>query len=458
MNSKAPGPGSSPCDVPSVLVLRPRSVSINKQSHLTRLHSETLIEWWRKRIGKRRNARVYVLVHTEQERHDLLSLPLKDTFIIQLPHSGQTLALAALASTENLEHLALVTLGTALLPAADFDDLIAIYLKGRNAISWCTGISSGIGPCFLSRQVLQSLAKLPPSWLASNPVASYRNLNTLITQGATLESFSPAKYHVFDLAARYNVKPAEIPLQINFEGEDAIQIAREVLRPTDDPDGIDGLRLWKKALIARRSDFFDRCRVDPGRRTGVSARDRRRVLYVSNASAFSGAEESLCQMVQKIDRSRYEVYAAVGMPSRLQERLEDAGAVVTAFADGFRDPTVRNFVQVRDLLSSIQPDIIHSNAINGFPLLWNSIDKRIPFIQHVRNGNMRGYREYVESASAVIAVSKYLGDNVLRFAIRPDRVHVVYNEVDTEYFDSSRFDRSIARKRHRIPEEAKVIA
>jgi glycosyltransferase involved in cell wall biosynthesis len=163
-------------------------------------------------------------------------------------------------------------------------------------------------------------------------------------------------------------------------------------------------------------------------------------------------------MVQKIDRSRYEVYAAVGMPSRLQERLEDAGAVVTAFADGFRDPTVRNFVQVRDLLSSIQPDIIHSNAINGFPLLWNSIDKRIPFIQHVRNGNMRGYREYVESASAVIAVSKYLGDNVLRFAIRPDRVHVVYNEVDTEYFDSSRFDRSIARKRHRIPEEAKVIA
>ena len=450
--------GISPCDVPSVLFLRPQSASIDKQTHLARLHSQSLIEWWRRRLERRHNVAAYIIVHTDREEQDLASLSLPHSNVVRLPYSSQTHSLSALASLEKIEHLALVTLGTALLPTEDLDDLISIHLAGRNEISWCTGMPSGVSPCFLSGDILQSLAKLDSSWVASHPLLTYRRLHEFKAPGTTADRVLSMKHHRFDLGARYHATPAEMPLQISFEEQEAIEIAREILDPLEDPRGIDGLRSWKTALIARKHRFVTQHLVEPPSPFVAATERRPRVLYVSNASAYSGAEESLCQMVQKIDRSRYDVFAAVGLPSRLQRRLQESGAVVTAFADGFKEPTVRNFVQVRDLISRVQPDIIHSNALNGLPLLWSAIEGRIPFIQHVRNGNMNGYAEYVESSSAVIAISEYLRDRLLRFAINPQRVHVVYNEVDLEHFNGVHFDRSTSRNRHGFPQDAKIIA
>ena len=450
--------GISPSDVPSVLFLRPRSESIDKQPHLTRLHSQTLIEWWRRRLERRHDAGAYIIVHTGREGQDLASLSLPNTKVVQLPYSGQTHSLLALASLEKIEQLALVTLGTALLPTEDLDDLIAIHLAGRNEISWCTGMPFGVSPCFLSCELLQSLAKLKFSWVASHPLLTYRRLHEFKASGTMSDGPISVKHHRFDLAARYRVTPAEIPLQISFEEQEAIEIARQILDPVDDPRGIDGLRSWKAALIARKDGLVVQRLIEPRAPSVASVERPPRVLYVSNASAFSGAEESLCQMVQKIDRARYEVFAAVGLPSQLQRRLEKSGAVVTTFADGFKEATVRNFVQVRDLISRLQPDIIHSNALNGLPLLWGGIEGRIPIVQHVRNGNMSGYAEYVESSSAVIAISQYLRDRVLQFAINPERVHVVYNEVDLKHFNGVHFDRSALRNRHGFPQDAKIIA
>lgn len=450
--------GISTYDVPSVLFLRPRSESIDKQTHLTRLHSQTLIEWWRRRLGRRHNAAAYIIVHTEREQQDLASLSLPNTNVVPLPYSSQTRALSALASIEKIEHLALVRLETALFPTEDLDDLIATHLARGSAISWCTGMPAGISPCFLSRELLQSLVKLEFSWVASHPLLTYRRLHEFTAPDAMSDTVLSMKHHRFDLGVRYRVRPAEMPLKITFEEQEAIEIARQILDPVDDFRGIEDLRSWKAALIARRHRFVAQQLVKP-RVSFVSFAERRpRVLYVSNASAYSGAEESLCQMVQKIDRSRYEPFAAVGLPSRLQRRLEESGAIVTAFTDGFKEPSVRNIVQVRDLISRVQPDIIHSNALNGLPLLWAAIEGRIPFIQHVRNGNMNGYAEYVESSSAVIAISKYLRNRVLQFAINPERVHVVYNEADLDHFNGTHFDRPTVRNRYGFGQDSKVIA
>jgi glycosyltransferase involved in cell wall biosynthesis len=436
------------CDVPSVLFLRPRSVSLDVQSHLAQLRTATVIEWWRRRLVRRPDSRVYIVVQTEREHKELTSLCLQDTTVVRLPYSSQTRALYALTSLEKIEHLILLTLASALLPLEDLNKLLAIHMEGNNAISWCSGITSGLGPCFLSHEILKLLAKPEFSAMDSHPVPRFRNIRHK----------APIKHHVFNLATRYRLTTSEMPVKINFDQQESIEIAREVLHPNDDPNEVEGVRLWKKILIQRKDTFINQNISGPRSYSTYVNYKRPRILFTSNASAFSGAEESLCQLVQKIDRSRYEVFAAVGLPSRLQRRLEESGARVTAFTDGLREPTMHRFKQIKDLISSIQPDIIHSNAIDGIPLLWNAFDNRIPFIQHVRNGDMKNYGEYVESANVIIAVSGYLRDRIMRFAIKPDRVHVIYDEVDTEYFDSVHCDREAARDKFGIPQEAKVIA
>ncbi|HTG88136.1 MAG TPA: glycosyltransferase family 4 protein, partial [Pyrinomonadaceae bacterium] len=168
-------------------------------------------------------------------------------------------------------------------------------------------------------------------------------------------------------------------------------------------------------------------------------------------------EESLCQLVRKVDPKRFEKYAVVGMPSRLERELESAGAHTLTLADGFFDPTVKNFIAVRNLLDELKPDVIHLNGTDGFPFLWNAVEKKIPIVLHVRNGALVPFKEYAEAATALIAVSRFLRDDVLRYAIESDRVHVIYDEADTDYFRPGVCDGKAVRERLGIDVDSKVI-
>jgi glycosyltransferase involved in cell wall biosynthesis len=145
------------------------------------------------------------------------------------------------------------------------------------------------------------------------------------------------------------------------------------------------------------------------------------------------------------------------MPSRLQRELKSAGARTLTLADGFFGPTVKNFIAVRNLLDELKPDLVHLNGTDGLPFLWNAVEKKIPIVQHVRNGALVPFKEYAEAATALIAVSHFLRDDVLRYAIESDRVHVVYDEADTEYFRPGACDRSAVRERLGIGGKSKVI-
>ncbi len=105
----------------------------------------------------------------------------------------------------------------------------------------------------------------------------------------------------------------------------------------------------------------------------------------------------------------------------------------------------------------MKPDLIHLNGSDGLPFLWNAVEKKIPIVLHVRNGALLPFKEYAETATALIAVSRFLRDDVLRYAVESDRVHVVYDEADTEYFRPGVCDQNAVRTKFGLAGDSKVI-
>src|SRR5437870_5235761 len=95
------------------------------------------------------------------------------------------------------------------------------------------------------------------------------------------------------------------------------EIARHVtslLQSYSDDDADQAIfRLWKRVTI--ENQYQVRSELATLALSGshsLSQPGPIRVLYVSNASAFSGAEESLCQLIAHVDRARFQPFALVG--------------------------------------------------------------------------------------------------------------------------------------------------
>ena len=438
--------------IPIALFLSPQSASLDWKQHTARLGSETLIEWWCRRLRRLAGSSIYIIAPSDAHRRSLLDLNLESAKVINTTFSSSTRALTELTAREGLDHIALVSLGTALAPVQFVDEVLSIHSASDNDLTRTSGLPVGVGPWVFSRRLLERLSLLSGPGLPSHPALAYRRLRTARSKAAS-KLLDDLKETVIDAAARYGTASHELPMAVRFNSQDEVETANEVLRVNDEPEGLDALRLWKRVQIRNNTERLASLHFH----SSALETSRPRVLYVSNPSAFSGAEESLCQLVRKIDPNRFEKYAVVGMPSRLERELENAGARTLTFADGFFDPTIKNFIAAKNLLDRLQPDLIHLNGADGLPFLWNAVARKIPIVQHIRNGALASFKEYAEAATALIAVSRFLRNDVLRFAVESDRVHVIYDEADTKYFRPGVYDGTVVRKRLGISGEAKVI-
>ena len=418
--------------IPVALFLSPQSASLDWKQHTARVGSETLIEWWYRRIRRVTGSSVYIIVHGDAQLQSLIDLNLEHAKIVTTTFSNSTRALAELTVRENLDHVALVSLATALGPVKLVDEMVSTHSALGNDLTRTSGLPAGVGPWVFSRRLLDALSVLSGPRLPSHPGLVYKRLST---SKAASKLLANMRETVIDAAARYGAAPNEMPVAVMLNSQEEVDIANEVLCLNDQPEALDALLLWKRVQIRDNAERLASLHFpSPVSSARGKSSSRPRVLYVSNASAYSGAEESLVQLVRKVDPNRFEKHAVVGMPSRFERELETAGARTLTLADGFFGPTVKNFIAVRNLLDELKPDVVHLNGTDGLPFLWNAVEKKIPIVQHIRNGALGAFKEYAEAATALIAVSRFLRDDVLRYAVERDRVHVIYDEADTEYF------------------------
>lgn len=440
------------------LFIPPQSASLHWNPYLAHLGSSTAIEWWRQRLRHSAYFKHCVIVQNDQQSSALGDANLGDVTVLNTSFTSSTEALAKIAKEKDFDHIALVTLATAFGPIELLDEMFSRHLSMGNSMTLSKGLPLGVGATIFTRSVLELLSSHRYPGLPPHPEMAYRKLRAAIRANEVADVPIALREEVIDASARYGFKPSDMPMSVSLSTAEELEIAQEVLRGAANPRGVDALLRWKQRQIHLNEERFDYRRSSPHSIVPRALRPRRpKILYISNPSAYSGAEESLVQLVQKIDRGRFETFAATGMPGLFRCKLEEAGAQSFPFTDGFAEPSLKNFIAISDLLDELKPDLIHSNAIDGLPFLWNAVERKIPFIQHVRNGEMSRYKDYVESAAAVIAVSHYLRDGIMRYAVNGKKVHVIYDEVDAEWFYPGAYDKRAERARYGIKPDAKVM-
>ena len=81
---------------------------------------------------------------------------------------------------------------------------------------------------------------------------------------------------------------------------------------------------------------------------------------------------------------------------------------------------------------------------------------QIPIVLHVRNGALEPYNEIIKSADAVIAISEFLKREIFAFPLDPEKIHVIPDEADTDYYRPHGVDKMQIRRELNLPPNAKI--
>lgn len=101
--------------------------------------------------------------------------------------------------------------------------------------------------------------------------------------------------------------------------------------------------------------------------------------------------------------------------------------------ESFGEPRVCNYLFFRDILDRVRPDIVHLNGLSGSPVLFACAESGIPIVYHLRVQPTIKHKEHLESASAIICISKWIHKEMCRLGISTRKATVVYNAVDGQH-------------------------
>jgi hypothetical protein len=362
------------------------------------------------------------------------------------------------AVSAKAERLALLPLGFPLCPTTLLKAMIVHHTLMSNGFTEATAVPPGIAPVIFETDLLVSLGQIALPQLPSNPRLAVKALEAAARAVAQPEPACPENTP-FDAGERYGEKVADLPQGFYLREPMDCEVLRRASTCAEasgeaGPDfGVMRAVNKERYRLHREKGTDGADAVNRGKDLCAGAP---RILYVSAPSAFSGAEESLCQMVQHIDTKRFAMFALIGMEGLFTERPRFAGVNVICPEREFGTATVENAMYVNRLLTALRPSVIHFNATGSISVLSAAAVMGIPIVLHVRNGYMEPYSEYLYEADTVISVSRFLEDQVLKLGLPKARSHVIYDEVDTRYFSGGVLDPQEARTRLGIAPAKKV--
>lgn len=227
----------------------------------------------------------------------------------------------------------------------------------------------------------------------------------------------------------FNITPKSVPPYIPWSSPSDAKLLEYVRRIENPPGSVARLSALREILTTRWEDECRKDKVGP-RNTG----GRKRVLYASNPSAFSGSEQCLISTVRAVANCDWDVHCLVALEGNFAEGLRRSGATVHCPGRDFSAPSVANAVFIDTLFDSIRPSLVHCNAVVGVPLLAVSRIRDIPLAQWVRVANVDGLIEHLICADLITTVSRFVAMRVSEAMVRPHKIHLLYDCVDTELF------------------------
>jgi glycosyltransferase involved in cell wall biosynthesis len=452
--------------------------SISWRPYLCRAVSGTLLESFIERFRMTNpDIDLRVLVHSEDANTTLDSI-LERAGVRRIATDYKTRSQAFLQASKDsgASHVAFLNLEHDFTPPDLLARVFTHHLQQHNAFTPVVGFPSDCTPEIYDSTFLEALRKCTLPSRAGNLLSLARQLGCVlenqkpasltVDQEETLRKAAdelrvvfqrPIKSVPFDATAGYKAHPRELPESIRIRNSTHVDIARAVIgsrHKASEP--LDDLRSWKRETLLKQRAPVSEPRYFAVRR---SVRDRtraRKVLFVSNPSAYSGAEESLCQLVGGLNRDYYDPYAFVGASGYFTERLQQFGAEIIVPNKDFSASSVENFFFTLSTLRKVNPDIVHLNAASGIPVIVAARLLGIPVVYHLRVAELKGVADCLKGSDAIIAVSEFIRAETERKDIDGNRIRVIFDGVDVDHFSRTNFSKAAVRRELGLPPDARI--
>jgi glycosyltransferase involved in cell wall biosynthesis len=448
--------------------------SISWRPYLCKAVSGTLLESFIERFRVANpEIDLRVLVHSEDVNTTLESI-LERAGITTVQTQYKTRSQAFLQASENshTSHVAFFTLEYDFAPPDLLARTFTHHLHHENAFTPVVGFPSDCTPEIYDATFLEAIRKctLPSEAVnlqraaqqlvralknrlpASLPVGQHE---TLIKAANVLRVAyqRSIKAVPFDAASEYQALPRELPESLRIRNSTHVDVARSVISSRNNASGpLHDLRSWKREAVLEHS-ALDSEPIQVRRRTRAR---QRKILFVSTPSAYSGAEECLCQLVGELNRELYKSYALVGACGYFTERLEHFGAEVIVPNRDFSKNSPENFFFILSTLRRIKPDLVHINAASGMLVIIAARLLGIPVIYHLRVAVLHDIADYLKASEAIIAISEFVRTEAERRDIEANRIRVIVDGIDVDHFSRANFSREVVRRELGLPPDVPI--
>lgn len=318
--------------------------------------------------------------------------------------------------------------GLELIPLEFLRELLAEHAAGRSSATVATELPAPLYAVVCEQGALEGLAELPPG--VPTPEDPGQVLGIVTAAGRELDE-AAVTVRTISFRERCRADGARVPRYIPWTSPEDLRLLERVLDEPETPDPLGRLARLRTLLIERLEAEH---RIPAAAVRRIPRSRSARVLYASNPSAYSGAEQCLVTSVRAVKKQGWEAHCLAALEGTFTERLRQAGAVVHCPGRDFARPSAANLILLDRLLEEIRPELIHANATVGVPLLGLARIRGLPLVQWVRVARAEELEEHLVCADRITAVSRFIAGRLCQYMIRSEKVRVVYDAVDTERF------------------------
>ncbi len=425
------------------LYIDPVVPSLTSKPHGHTVRSLSYLNWACTRIL---NAGVGVdritIIHTlEAEHQQLLSvIDLADVEVVYHEATNRLEAMAMQAQVCTVSVIGIVDLEGLLLPPSTWEKLQTAYLTNAetNIVHLQTSMSTRVA--VLDKELLLDIAELSRITGYSDPIEGINGIERWQGEGKAELPFTVVSVY-FNLSRAFSWPSDTVPRTVSFWNPEEARIVCSTIAAAHDfslQDEEQGhlLRAIRERLIEERRKER-RLQMPPS-----SRRPGKRVLLVSGASAFSGAEMSLCQLGAGLVQLGWKVAALIALEGHFTNTLRSLNIEVICPDMDVSRPDTLMFGYVSRVIAINNPDIIHCNGYEAEAIRFAMRASGRPIVQHVRVEDLDHMSDSIESADALIAVSSFVKGLLAPYDIWQDLISIVPDEIDTEYFMPKAIDES----------------
>jgi glycosyltransferase involved in cell wall biosynthesis len=471
--------GSLTSKLAAVLYLPHVYESIKYRPYLDTIGSRTFLEWFIHIFtSANREMSLSVLVHIEDASSRLKDiLEAHNIVMVSTLHKTQTKAFQEVAIQTGKQHVAFFSIEIGLSPSDLLSKAFLHHLAHENKFTFIKGLPTECAPEIYDTEFLSILCERKCPHIPQTPraFAEYSLTKIEIRPYSTLQKRTtryftavlnklinaPFASTPFTASNIYGEAVADLPEAIKIDNPYQFEIARSVIQSLTSeelpPASLQALHLWKRfhsqARTELRKFLFDSISIS---NYDTDTCRRRRILFVSNPSGYSGAEESLCQLIGRLDSALYESFALIGVSGYYTERLRMSGAQVITQERDFSATTVDNFLFTISTLINVRPDVIHINGISGMPIVLAAKLLGMPIVHHLRIGRIEGIADVLNESDAIIAVSNFVKTEACKKGVDKNKIQVIFDGVDLHHFSRDTYDRDSLRREYGIPINAKI--